>query len=271
MKTILLQTGYFIDNEWLDKYLSLLKNHSSQNSYIEQHHAIPVAIYKYKYNCKSRYEAEKLADADTANFKVSLTFVEHCRAHLYLYNCTKAEVKHSNEVAFRTMVSDQVKLKAEDLTEAELSLLLNWKNTLLANSNWYWSEEQLTFLKQNYGVLSLTDIANKLGKSKKSVGNYINRLGLSDRLWTDEQLDWLKANRKNYSIAECAKLLNKSVSAVRHKCLREHITAVCNWSKEEELKLVEYKDKDYSYAECAKLLDRTVKSVASKLNELKNN
>ena len=124
MKNLLLKTGYFLDNEWLDKYVELVSK-QADIGYVEKHHFIPVSIYKYLYKCKTRYEAEKLADKDVNNFLVKLSFIDHCKAHLYLYNCTRDEVKHSNEVAFKTMVEDKVKIKNSDLTKDEEQLLIN--------------------------------------------------------------------------------------------------------------------------------------------------
>ena len=134
MKNLLLKTGYFLDNEWLDKYVELLSK-QTDIGYVERHHFIPVSIYKYLYKCKTRYEAEKLADQDANNFLVKLSFVDHCKAHLYLYNCTRDEVKHSNEVAFKIMVEDKIKIKNADLTKEEEQLLINWKNQILVNSD----------------------------------------------------------------------------------------------------------------------------------------
>ena len=141
MKNLLLKTGYFLDNEWLDKYVELVSK-QADIGYVEKHHFIPVSIYKYLYKCKTRYEAEKLADKDVNNFLVKLSFIDHCKAHLYLYNCTRAEIKHSNEVAFKTMVEDKVKIKNSDLTKDEEQFLINWKNQILVGSNWYWSEQE---------------------------------------------------------------------------------------------------------------------------------
>lgn len=49
IKTVLLQTGAFIDNSYLDKYIELfLTTYNYEGIYTEKHHLIPVSYYKSK-------------------------------------------------------------------------------------------------------------------------------------------------------------------------------------------------------------------------------
>lgn len=267
MKKLLLETNYFIDNEWLDKYIKLISNQTNIG-YFEKHHFIPVSIYKYKYKCKTRYEAEKLADQDANNFLVKLSFIDHCKAHLYLYNCTKNEIKHSNEVAFKTMVEDKVKIKNSDLTKEEEQLLIEWKNKILVKSDWYWSESEEQWLKENYNKLSQIEIAKYLNRSIKSIGHKAKRLNLTiQNNWTVEEINWLKENRAKYSLQECADKLGRSICALRHYCLKLDIQAIPNWTVDETDWLKQnYKIK--SLTECATHLGRTESAIKNKLNEL---
>ena len=65
LKNILLDTGYFEDNEYLTAYVELVsKDTTDTSSYSEKHHVIPVAIYSYGNKCKNNTQARKIADTD---------------------------------------------------------------------------------------------------------------------------------------------------------------------------------------------------------------
>ena len=81
IKQCLLNTGYFVDNQYLDDYIDLIQKPFSLTNYTEDHHVLPVSYYKYKYNCKDRKEAKILADKDVNNLKIKLSFANHCKAH----------------------------------------------------------------------------------------------------------------------------------------------------------------------------------------------
>ena len=51
LKEVLLNTGLFIDNSYLDNYIKLVSCHSKNTGYTEKHHAIQVAYYKHLYKC----------------------------------------------------------------------------------------------------------------------------------------------------------------------------------------------------------------------------
>lgn len=86
IKNKLLNTDYFIDNEYLDLYCALVS--SNWNSLkikgkTQKHHILPRSYYKIV--------GEKLDNS--ANNIVNLLFADHLLAHLYLYKCTIAELK----------------------------------------------------------------------------------------------------------------------------------------------------------------------------------
>jgi hypothetical protein len=70
LKQKLLSTGYFIDNEYLEQYMALIKEEHDAN-YLERHHIIPRAYYQLK----------KLKVDNTKSNIVRLSFAEHCKAH----------------------------------------------------------------------------------------------------------------------------------------------------------------------------------------------
>ena len=215
LKQKLLDTGYFIDNEWLEKYLTLVVDVPVSFSYTEKHHVIPASC--------SKLLGKRSADDSKSNL-VNLTFVDHCRAHFYLYHCTKGKLKKAMAVAYVTMTGDWSKLKAE-LTEDEYTLLAVARAELKNNSGSHWSTDDIAYLKENYNKQTIEDLAAALSKTKKAVGNQITRLSLSERNWTEDQLLFLQANWSTMTATEIAKQLNKTKSAINHKAYRLNLPA----------------------------------------------
>ena len=81
-KEQLLQTGFVIDNEYLDLYTQLINANEvtiKEKFRTQCHHSIPCACYG------SRVDADK----DKLNLKVNLLFKDHILAHYYLCLCAK--------------------------------------------------------------------------------------------------------------------------------------------------------------------------------------
>lgn len=97
-KLDLLDTGYFIDNEYLDNYITLLhknKDTQYQRNKTNNHHIIPVSYFKNR----------KIEVDNTENNKVTLLFKDHVLAHFYLYYCSsdKRDI-YSNACAIRHLM-----------------------------------------------------------------------------------------------------------------------------------------------------------------------
>ena len=87
-----------------------------------------------------------------------------------------------------------------------------------------WSEEEDSFLKENYKDLSYDKLSENLGRSVHAVRNRMILLGLkkckAHRRWTpadDEKLQTLIGKGKHYSIAEIARKMGVNKSSVRHR------------------------------------------------------
>lgn len=82
LKQYLLSTNYFIDNDYLNQYLNLLRSaHSNLSCYKEVHHSLPVCYYRYEKGASSRSQAKAFASLDSSNVLVVLPFWQHCFAH----------------------------------------------------------------------------------------------------------------------------------------------------------------------------------------------
>jgi histidinol phosphatase-like enzyme len=112
-------SGYFEQNEFMDKYVELLK--SCNTTHGEKHHAIPVCYYRQKYKCKSRKEAEKLANADTANILIQMTRQQHALAHFYLCKCCTDKILFGRLlVAFKFLFGNPSLIQLDDIDESDI-------------------------------------------------------------------------------------------------------------------------------------------------------
>lgn len=110
----LMSTGYFIDNEYLEKYLELVCEDEADTSRgCERHHILPQSYFR---------ELKQDIDNSPENL-VQLRYREHCLAHWYLYQCTRDFLKKNNAYALQFMVGQDKKWNS--LTEEELLELLD--------------------------------------------------------------------------------------------------------------------------------------------------
>ena len=107
LKNNLLQTGIFINNEYLDKYVNLIinpNNNLDQAIIREIHHIIPVSYYKH-YSLDINNAASNLQELDIKN---------HVLAHYYLTLCSATDwFYYGNALC----VSLLTKRKFADITE----------------------------------------------------------------------------------------------------------------------------------------------------------
>lgn len=88
---------YFIDNEYLDLYCSLILDNLTteyQKGKTEKHHIVQRKLYSLL-NIKINNSKENL---------VNLSHFNHCLAHYYLCLCTTGTLKYSNQHSFMRMV-----------------------------------------------------------------------------------------------------------------------------------------------------------------------
>ena len=84
-----------------------------------------------------------------------------------------------------------------------------------------WKANEVEFLKENYGVLKLEEIANAVNKTVLAVKRKAERDGIkSARKWTDEEIEYLKNNYKDKTYKEMTKYLNRSKAAIDIKINR---------------------------------------------------
>lgn len=131
-----------------------------------------------------------------------------------------------------------------------------------------WSKSEELFLKENYGRLSLSEIAKRIGRSYKAVKGKASSMRLMDKknVWSDEQVEYLKEAWSNTPRKIIAEKLQKPVSVVFVKAKDIGLIRK-RWTKKEE----DYLRKHYSKKSVkaiANELGRDVGSVISKKSKL---
>ena len=95
-KEKLLETGYFIDNEYLEKYCSLLelnRDRRKEKSKTHQHHIIP----------RHYYTLHMLNVDNSVDNLVNLLYKDHMLAHMYMSGCTSGRNRYWNLYAVSYM------------------------------------------------------------------------------------------------------------------------------------------------------------------------
>jgi len=82
-----------------------------------------------------------------------------------------------------------------------------------------WSDEEIEFLKNNYGKMKIAEIAKALNKNVFTVKNKAIKLGLRKKppKWTQDEIEYLKSNYGKIPTTEIAEVLGRSVGAIYSK------------------------------------------------------
>ena len=199
LKTYLLNTGYFIDNQYLNEYIKLVSSPIQKSGYHEKHHILQVSYYKHLHNCKNYIEAVKFADADQNNSCITLLYKDHCKAHWLLYYCTIDFLKADNAAAVEYIKKMYIKLTNKnrfEFNEIDFNIIQNYMNDIINNkaSKWY-ADSELEFLINNYSKLGANECANILDRSVGSIHSKALELNLCQKrpeLWTVDEDNILK-------------------------------------------------------------------------------
>ncbi len=133
-----------------------------------------------------------------------------------------------------------------------------------------WSEIEVNFLKNNYGKLSILEIAKRLDRTKTSISSKINLLNLTDsdyyKKYTFDDILLLKdisLSGKDLSIK-----LNRTVCSIHNKRRRLKIKIYKQYS-EKEIKYIFNNYETTTIKELSIKLNRDIQSINYKLRELK--
>ena len=307
-KQELLKTNYFIDNEYLDQYLELIKMNSDAK-YLERHHILPKVYYRLK----------SLKVDNTKNNIIKLSFANHCKAHWLLYFCTKDELKYANQTAFAIMINSLVK-HIKDYTETDFTELQKLKDLLVCDSNSFWSRkddlflknnflmytdnelaitlnrteiairarrtilglqrfkmkdftaEEIKYLKENYQVKSLKELSTALNRSVNSSAQKCNSIGLrkcKNRKWTEAEIEYIKENATKKSLTELSSYLGRSKLVIKQLCHRKHIKCKrTDLYSQYELEYIKNNYGKLTATQMSKSINRSIRSIEHKIHEL---
>lgn len=81
-----------------------------------------------------------------------------------------------------------------------------------------WTEDEISYLKNNYSRLSVQEIADELERSRRSVYQKAKKLNLRNaRNWSDREIEYLTEKWGTVSLPTMAKRLGRSVEAIKIK------------------------------------------------------
>lgn len=112
IKEKLLETGLFIDNEWLAKYCDLIEinklNNYNKLNY-QSHHILPRNLFKIL----------KIKIDNSKNNRVNLLYKDHILAHYYLSKCIIDKYYHNMFSAVLFLIRDHQNFKPFDINSLD--------------------------------------------------------------------------------------------------------------------------------------------------------
>ena len=296
LKERLINTGYFLDNIWLNKYVNLIKAGSINRTdvYSERHHIIPFCYFADKLNAKTAKEKDKLRKLSsklntieynliTKNNIICLSFYQHCLAHYYLFKCMNSKFSYYNEIAFTKMTDRKIDLST--CSEHEIRELIQIKINLLNDptSKIYLSNQINKIILKNYpngGYKLCQELIKKhfnLEFTKARIKARALQLHIHSNKylppWTKEDEQVLKNYYEKFGYKKCLELLpNKTKTSIQAKAKQLNLVAPgaskknAGWNKEEDDIIVKFYPSGGATL-CKKYLpNRTLSAIKARAN-----
>ena len=190
LKQKLLNTGLFLDNEYLDEYINLVLSNNITIGYTEKHHILQ----------RNYFKKNGLPLDNSPDNLITLSYCDHCKAHWLLYFCTTDYLKKANEASIRYIVEMYKVLTGKDRNKFEFNdydfqLLQSYMTSIVNDENSrYWTEAEVDYLKKNYcGYGTGPKCAKYLNKPINLVNEKARLLGLSKNCpdWTEAEIETL--------------------------------------------------------------------------------
>ena len=190
LKQKLLNTGLFLDNEYLDEYINLVLSNNITIGYTEKHHILQ----------RNYFKKNGLPLDNSPDNLITLSYCDHCKAHWLLYFCTTGYLKKANEASIRYIVEMYKVLTGKDRNKFEFNdydfqLLQSYMTSIVNDENSrYWTEAEVDYLKKNYcGYGTGPKCAKYLNKPINLVNEKARLLGLSNNCpdWTEAEIETL--------------------------------------------------------------------------------
>ena len=112
-----------------------------------------------------------------------------------------------------------------------------------------WTKEEMQYLKNNWEIKTVEDLAGELGRTEDSLLRKARRTGLNvhkkeeelmKRKWTQEEDEFVIGNYKKMSSDEISLHINRTASSIRKRARALKVSSeVTHWTEEEEQFLFE--------------------------------
>ncbi|AIY85303.1 gcrA cell cycle regulator family protein (plasmid) [Clostridium baratii str. Sullivan] len=142
------------------------------------------------------------------------------------------------------------------------------------NKRRFWTDEEIKYLQDNCGLVSVGKIAKKLNRTPEAIRRKAFLLNLNcsliSRPWTDEEVEYLRKNCEKMPTLDIAEELDRTDIAIRNKANRlglNYMSAKNMWTNE-EVEYLEAKWGATSVLTICRKLGRTELSVRSKAIKL---
>ena len=231
LKKRLLDTGYFIDNFYFEKYILLVTANASNNhatQYTESHHILQFSYFARllaanttKEKIKLRRECSKTGtdtyNLITKNNIVYLSFYNHCLAHYYLYFCTNGALKYDNEQAVIKMTGRNLNLR--NCTEQDVINVIKLVSQIKEDPSSQSFKSNLInkVIIDNYIIGGYELCQKKLYEqyniyySKNNIKARAKKLNIKAQrytpAWNEAEIKILKNNYSVYGYKKCMELL----------------------------------------------------------------
>ena len=128
-------------------------------------------------------------------------------------------------------------------------------DNIITNMNKYYTEEEISFLKENYPTLGCKGCADAIGRTINSVSDKARKLGLKVKCvyYTEKETQFILDNYERWGAAYCGKILNKNSENIGSKARRMGLSAL-NSIKHPDMcpnfnhKIIDNPTKEFAYA-----------------------
>lgn len=267
LKQKLLNTGLFLDNEYLDEYINLVLSNNITIGYTEKHHILQRNYFK-----KSGLPLDNSPDN-----LITLSYCDHCKAHWLLYFCTTGYLKKANEASIRYIVEMYKVLTGKDRNKFEFNdydfqLLQSYMTSIVNDENSrYWTEAEVDYLKKNYcGYGTGPKCAKYLNKPINLVNEKARLLGLSKNCpdWTEAEIEILYKYYPIEGDKVYLRILLHSKDACRGKAKQLKIRTKNHYWTPDEISILKLNFPLVGPTGCSKLLNRNKTECKHKADRL---
>ena len=117
--------------------------------------------------------------------------------------------------------------------------------------NKVWTDDEVDFLKLNYGKIDIIEMSNILGYKKSQISQKLNKLKISNRSWTKDEDDILSQNYPTLQIGEFSSLLiGRTESSILNRSTKLKLKKLVRKEKKNKYEINHNFFSDKNYLSC---------------------